>query len=196
MTALQKVGFRMGRVGIEVTGNPTFEQWLDQWHSLVAIHRAVQWAIADMILYAEEKAAWGEKYAQAMDATQFDYNYLVNIVSIAKAYDRSRRRENLSFSHHERVKVFPADIQDQALDAAIEQHLNRDETRALAETLYREQYDVPQEPEPQRVVIFDADPFEPQGGIIYLNVTNYREQDRGKAVRYFVTLVREVDPDA
>ena len=74
MTALQKVGFRMGRVGIEVTGSPTFEQWLDQWHSLVAIHRAVQWAIADMILYAEEKAAWGEKYAQAMDATQFDYN--------------------------------------------------------------------------------------------------------------------------
>ena len=196
---LQQVGFRMTRKGLEVTGEPTFEQWLEQWDSLIGIHRAVQWAIADMILYAEEKAAWGEKYAQAMDATQLDYHYLVNIVSVARAYqDKSRRRDNLSFSHHERVKVYPPDIQDQALDAAVEQHLTRDETRQLADTLYHEQYQVDDEPdpEPQRIVIYDADPFEPQGGIIYLNVTNYREQDKGKAVRYFVTLVREVDPDA
>lgn len=191
---LQTTGFHMTRNGLEVTGEPTFEQWLNQWNSLIGIHRAVQWAIADMILYAEKKAAWGEMYAQALDATQLDYKYLVNIVSVARAYERPRRRDDLSFSHHERVKVFPPDIQDRALQVAADQKLGRDETRVLAQKFYEETYGVVPEPEPESVVLIDNDPYEPQGGIIYLNVVQYMAEDRGKDVHYYVTLVREVRP--
>jgi hypothetical protein len=82
-------------------GDMSFEQWEAAGNELQTMGRAWQFWIGDWLLYGEHK--FGEKYAQAIDLTGLEYKTLANIVSVAKRVDPSRRRETLSWSHHETV---------------------------------------------------------------------------------------------
>ena len=72
--------------------------------------------IGDWLVYGEH--TYGEMYAQALDATGFSYGTLANQVYVAQRFDFSRRRENLSFSHHQEVAALPPEEADELLDRA------------------------------------------------------------------------------
>jgi hypothetical protein len=77
---------------------------------------ATAWWIGDLLRFAEGR--YGEKYAQAMDSTGLSYGRLANIVSTCERVSVDRRREDLSFAHHESVaSLEPAD-QVEWLEAA------------------------------------------------------------------------------
>jgi hypothetical protein len=82
-------------------GDMSFEQWEAAGQQLQRMGRAWQWWIGDWVRYGEQR--YGEKYAQAIELTGLEYGTLANIISVARRVDTSRRRENLSWSHHAEV---------------------------------------------------------------------------------------------
>jgi hypothetical protein len=100
--------------GLIIHSRVTFEQWQLLGEYLYMLTRAIQWAIGDWILYGE--AQYGEMYAQALEETDYSLSTLQNITYVARAFESSRRRENLSFTHHAEVAGLPADVADHLLD--------------------------------------------------------------------------------
>jgi hypothetical protein len=92
----------------------------DEWRRvgvmLFHINRAVQWWIGDWIRYGERR--YGETYTQALEATDYAEQTLMNFAYVAGAVEPSRRRENLSFSHHAEVAALPVEKQDEWLETA------------------------------------------------------------------------------
>ena len=97
-------------------GPMTFEAWADAGQRLQFMARSINWLIGDWIAYGEHH--FGEKYAQAIDITGLEHQTLMNIVSVAKLVPPERRREALSWSHHQAIANVKADEQDEWLDRA------------------------------------------------------------------------------
>lgn len=125
--------FWLGEKGMIVYGAQAGEpygDWLEFGKKLFELKQAIQWAIGDWINYGE--ANYGEKYAQALDATDISLQTLQNYAWLSKSFDTSRRRENLSWSHHEAVKgIEDISEQDALLDIAESQQMGRDELREV-----------------------------------------------------------------
>ncbi len=69
---------------------------------LLRLQKSVQWWLGDW-LNALEDREWGETYAALASKYSYEVVTLHNIASIAKRVDFSRRRESLSFGHHDAV---------------------------------------------------------------------------------------------
>ncbi len=121
---------------LEFVTDPTYEEWERLGERLKYISGSVQFWLGDWVNYGENR--YGEKYAQAIDATGYEYQTIANARYIAEKVEVSRRRENLPFSHH--AEVAPLDIEDQELllQKAEEEHLSRAEFRDLVRNYRRE----------------------------------------------------------
>lgn len=97
-------------------------EWMLIGRHLGAISRCSQWWIGDWVRYGT--ARWGEKYSDAARATGYDPRSLANMASVAHAFPASRRRDNLTWSHHAAVVALRADEQDRWLDRAILERLS------------------------------------------------------------------------
>lgn len=105
-----------------------FDDWQEVGRTLRAINQSVQWWIGDWLRFGERK--YGEKYTQAIDATGYDYQTLANMAYVAARVEISRRRENVSWSHHAEVASLPPEKQNEVLNAAESNQLNREQVRA------------------------------------------------------------------
>lgn len=97
-------------------GDMSFEQWESAGAQLQTMGRAWQFWCGDWLNYGEQR--FGEKYAQAVETTDFARQTLVNVASIAKRVSPERRRRELSWSHHEAVAALPPAEQDRWLSEA------------------------------------------------------------------------------
>ena len=110
------------------------EEWEAQGRWLGSIGRANQWWVGDWVRYGAAK--YGEKYAQAAELTGYDEHSLRNMAYVASRYaDLSRRRDNLSFSHHAELAALQAIEQDEWLERAERERLS---VSALRTVLRRE----------------------------------------------------------
>ncbi|HEV3046257.1 MAG TPA: hypothetical protein VGY13_02750 [Solirubrobacteraceae bacterium] len=80
------------------------------------VGRCIQWLLGDWIAYGNAK--FGERYARASQITGYDPQTLMNMVYVATRFAISRRRENLSWSHHETLAALDQGEQDRWLDEA------------------------------------------------------------------------------
>ncbi len=64
-------------------------------------------------------AKFGERYARAAKITGYDTQTLMNMVYVASRFPISRRREELSWSHHETLAAVDVADQDHWLDQAV-----------------------------------------------------------------------------
>ncbi len=105
--------------------------WVEQGRRLGRHARWSKWWIGDWLIYGNSR--WGEKYTRAARILGYDKKTLANIVYVAKRFDFSRRREELSWSHHEVVAPLTVDEQEEWLECASSQRLSvrdlRDEVR-------------------------------------------------------------------
>lgn len=120
-------GIQVSRVGLTITGDLSFEEWMDIGHTLAGLEVSLRWAIGDWLNWGNFK--YGESYTQASDVTGFDYSYLYNLKYIAGKVDISRRREELHLSHHQVVAPLSPDEQDRWLDYAVANNLRTAELR-------------------------------------------------------------------
>lgn len=123
--------FVLTPTGLQINGTPSFDEWMAYGQTLWAMRSAIQWAIADWIRYGE--GAYADRYAQAVDETRMSNQTLQNYVWVAGKFEPSRRRGNLSFSHHEAVASIPdPEIQDELLQRATAEKMSREDIRAAA----------------------------------------------------------------
>lgn len=91
-------------------------EWAAAGRRIGAVGRCIQWLLGDWIAYGNAK--FGERYARAGKITGYDTQTLMNMVYVASRFPVSRRRENLSWSHHETLAGLESDEQDRWLDQA------------------------------------------------------------------------------
>lgn len=105
-----------------ISWNPSREldtqEWAAAGRRIGAVGRCIQWLLGDWIAYGNMK--FGERYARASKITGYDPQTLMNMVYVASRFQISRRRENLSWSHHETLASVDPEEQDRWLDEASE----------------------------------------------------------------------------
>jgi hypothetical protein len=93
------------------------QEWAAAGRRIGTIGRCIQWLLGDWIAYGNLK--FGERYARASQITGYDRQTLMNMVYVASRFGASRRREGLSWSHHETLAALEQAEQDQWLDRAV-----------------------------------------------------------------------------
>jgi hypothetical protein len=102
-------------------------EWAAVGRRLGAMGRCGQWGLGDWIRYGNTK--FGERYARAARITGYDVQTLTNMVYVASRFDISRRRENISWSHHETLAALDPIVQDEWLDRAVGEKMSVSDLR-------------------------------------------------------------------
>jgi len=124
---IQNKKIEMRTTGLIFNSQLKYEEWEKIGGKLKLCNRAIQWWIGDWINYGEKE--YGEMYSQALDETDYEYESLRNAVWVVSRIELSRRRDNLSFSHHQEVAPLEPNDQDYWLNRAEKEHLTRRELR-------------------------------------------------------------------
>jgi len=120
-------GATLTRTGLTITGDMPYDRWEFLGQKLRAFEGSVMWWLGDWLNYGE--AAYGEKYSQAIAATDYAYTTLAQAAWVAKAVQFCNRLQNLSWSHHREVADLDPAEQDAILDKAVQHGMTRKELR-------------------------------------------------------------------
>ena len=130
LTTLVELGpFAMTPTHVVIRKAPTFEEWQAAFEWTQQAESVAPFWVGDLIECGE--AAFGEKYAQALDATTYSEKTLRNYAYVARQVAANRRRPQLGWGIHAEVASLEPDQQDAWLDRAMAEGLTRDELRAL-----------------------------------------------------------------
>jgi hypothetical protein len=110
------------RVAWRPRGDMALEEWSAVGRRFGEIGRCSQWWLGDWIHYGNQR--FGERYTRAVKLTGYDAQSLMNMVYVASRFEFSRRRENLSWSHHATLAALDRDSQERWLDRAVAQRLS------------------------------------------------------------------------
>lgn len=117
--AVQLGPFMMTRIGLRPSEvNIPFEEWERVGSMLGFLDKATPFMIADWINYGDGE--YGEKAAQAIEATQLGVRTIDQYVWVGKSVPLDRRVEGLTFAHHRAVAALTAAQQKKWLAAALE----------------------------------------------------------------------------
>lgn len=105
-----------------VDGDLELGDWVAVGRRFGVMGRCSNWWLGDWIRYGN--ARFGERYVRAAAITGYDSQTLMNMVWVSSRFEVSRRRENLTWSHHESVASLDDDDQERWLDHAIEERLS------------------------------------------------------------------------
>jgi hypothetical protein len=103
-------------VGLEFRKDIEYDQWLTLMATLQQLSTAFQFAIGDALNYGQKR--YGEKYAQAMDATGCAYQSLANWSWVASNVPIDNRVAGLSWTHHRLVAHIGTAEQKAILESA------------------------------------------------------------------------------
>ena len=120
-TALLADGFEITATGINVIGEPTLEQFGEAVEKCGRIANATQWALGDLLIYAEGRGDWGEMYTQFVHMTDRSYHQVAKAARVSKHFPPGELRQHandLSFTHHyEALRAPRAERMDLLADA-------------------------------------------------------------------------------
>tara|TARA_Y100000034_G_scaffold131007_1_gene190796 strand:- start:1066 stop:1590 length:525 start_codon:yes stop_codon:yes gene_type:complete len=134
---------KLSPTGWEPPESLTYEEWEGTGLVFRVFEQATQWAIGDWIRVGE--ARFGDRYTQALDATEHKKGYLQNMVYVSEQVEPSRRREELTWSHHQAVSPLAPARQDELLEQAVSEGLTVPKLRAIVNPRHE---DPPQPLEP------------------------------------------------
>ena len=119
---IQKVGLPMPKgvildsVSLVISDSLLFDQWQEIGDSLRKVEGGVMWWLGDWLNHGERE--YGEKYSQALDATDYAYQTLNGARWVADRIEPMRRRKSLTFGHHREVAALEVDRQEELLKKA------------------------------------------------------------------------------
>lgn len=114
--SLQVKNIRISSIGLDFVGDVTEEEYEIFGQTLLQIDTAYQWIVGDYLVYGTEK-----KYGKATEFAELlgkSPQTVWNWASVAKSIETSRRREVLSFGHHEVITGLSVEEQDYWLSQA------------------------------------------------------------------------------
>lgn len=118
---------------------------------LGTLRDATAWWLGDWLIFGE--GVYGEKYAQAVEATGRSKQTLKNYLWVASNVPASRRRDDLSWSHHAEVASLEPKQQRSWLTRAAREGWSIEEMRGQM----RDPKPIEVMPDPERVIEIDAD---------------------------------------
>lgn len=116
---------RISDVGVDFTSDIPYEDWFRLMATISRLETAMQFAIGDALNYGQRK--YGEKYAQAMEATGHSYQALANYAWVSNAIPMINRQPLLSWTHHRAVARLDPSEQSRALMLAQQNDWTADE---------------------------------------------------------------------
>lgn len=123
---LDEPGFRFTPTGLRIERWVTFEAWQDYGRKLQLADKGIQWALGDWIIFGEGK--FKERAAQAVEFTGLKISTLQNYATVAKAIEKSRRRDSDVVDYSVHVEVahaqLPAEEQERILADAESDPIN------------------------------------------------------------------------
>lgn len=94
-----------------------FDEWVDLGRNLAAANKTLNWWIGDW--WAAGSHRYGERAKVAAEGIfGREFQSLANMASVCRAFETSRRREDLSFSHHVEVAGLEPEKADTLLERA------------------------------------------------------------------------------
>jgi hypothetical protein len=127
LVAALKARTKRTRTTWQASDDLTLDEWKAAGPSLGIESRASGWWLGDWVRFGAKH--YGLSVAEAAQITGYEEQTLYNMVSIAAKFPVSRRRENLSWSHHVDVAALPGDQQDGWLDRAVSERMSVQELR-------------------------------------------------------------------
>lgn len=107
---------RAVRTALVLEPDLSLDVWLSIGEHIHTIGSSSAWWAGDWLIHG--RRVYPDRYRQAIARTLLDYQTLKNYAWVARKFAVSRRRENLSFHHHQEVAALPEDEQDVWLDRA------------------------------------------------------------------------------
>lgn len=123
--------------GLLIPEGMPFARWEALGDDLRKAAKGVQFWIGDWIRYGQH--SYGEKYAQAINATGRDEQTLMNYVYVAENVEIYRRRENVDYSKHAEVASLTPEQQSDVLEQAEKENLTVKQVRRVASRIKRMQ---------------------------------------------------------
>ncbi len=99
--SIQTGKFRLSAIGLGIDDSVSQEEWTELGQVLRRLDVALQWLIGDWMVYGER--VWGYTYEKVALSFGYEVSTLYNYTSVARKVSFSRRRESLSFGHHQAV---------------------------------------------------------------------------------------------
>jgi N6-adenosine-specific RNA methylase IME4 len=119
-------------VALHIPEGTSFDDWSALGRTLQQMEKSVMWWIGDWLRFGERK--YGETYAQAIETTGYAEGTLKNAKYVAERFsDPSRRRDNLTFGHHQAVAALDAANADATLDDAAQSSLSVANVKVIAQ---------------------------------------------------------------
>jgi hypothetical protein len=118
---------RMTQSGLRLQPGLPFDEWTEVGRRIASLAHASAWSLGDWLVYGEH--AYGRRYAGALEVTGFDYQTLRNYAWVARAFERPRRRDALSFGHHAELAALAEPAQELWLARAESGGWSRSELR-------------------------------------------------------------------
>jgi hypothetical protein len=146
---LQIRGMTYTPLSLQLPANTTFEDWADIGKKLCRVGHVMNWWIADWAAFGntkwpplgdgEKQIGSEEKHYGALkrfaEANGWAGKTVWNAASVARKVETSRRREELSFGHHECVSALPAAKQVELLQKASQDGIPVGQLRAMVKNM-------------------------------------------------------------
>lgn len=123
---LNPLGVRFTTTALELPGDLRFNHWRNLGEDLARLSDANRWHLADWAAYGER--TYRRDYGPALE-TAYTRDGIQNLAYVARNVEPSRRRDDLSFSHHVEVAPLEPEWQTAFLQDAFEKNWTRDELR-------------------------------------------------------------------
>lgn len=121
-------------IGLTLPESMTFEQWEAVGAELANRAKKLNWWIGDW--WAAGHHRYGERARLAARGLfGKEFKTLANIASVCRAFEPSRRRESLSWSHHAEAAALSPNAADMLLDLAERDRLSKAQIRAAVITI-------------------------------------------------------------
>lgn len=118
-------------LALDLPKTMAFEDWVDLGRKLADGQRVVNWWIGDW--WATGSHRYGERAKVAAEQIfGREFQTLMNLASVCRSFEPSRRREVLSFTHHLEVAALPPEDADKLLDRAEKEDLSTRQLRVEA----------------------------------------------------------------
>ena len=120
MTTMQPsagIGSRLSPTSYAPDHTCAYDAWYADGNMLRELDRKLGWYLGDWLNFGETH--FPDRYSQALEATELDYNTLAHYAYVSRRFPASRRRADLSWSHHRVLADLKGESeQDEWLDRA------------------------------------------------------------------------------
>jgi len=112
-------------------------RWCEIGTNLGCFERAVAWWVGDWWVFGEHRYGARRELTEQPGWQGPAYQTCANAATVCRAFEFSRRRETLSFSHHEAVAALTPVEQDRLLDEAERKGWSRQQLRDVIQSTTR-----------------------------------------------------------